>query len=175
MLSVSANHFPDAAELIDYVSAFFRRDRYYWICGCHIVFFRNGHDKIGKHADHTSDIFIVILQCDHDRMVTFTPMKGEDNLLSFQLYLCTGDSYYMNGALQKCYGHSVEQDLEVPEGHIVMVFRCGDHIVADRDSGVPVLDFTFPLTWRYSMDDKLGLIEGKEYKFGQLFDLKCFR
>jgi hypothetical protein len=178
MLSVSMNHFPHASELIDNVSAFFGVDRYFWTCGCHIVLFRNGHDKIGRHADHTqgeTDIFTVVLQCDHDHVVHFTPMKGEQHLPSFQLYLHTGDCYYMNGELQKRYEHWVSRTPGVTESHVVMVFRRGNHIIADRDFGFPVLDFEFPVTWHYCMDDRLGLLKGKEYHFRELFDLKCFR
>jgi 2OG-Fe(II) oxygenase superfamily len=180
MASVSLNAFQRASELVDTISKLFFADRYFWNCGLDIVLFRNGADRIEWHADNTqdeTDVYSIILYCEHDRVVRFfpDPEGPPSDLEEFELYLRSGDSYYMNGELQASYVHSVEEAENVSDFRAVMVCRRGNHKIVDRDSGQPVPSLYFPLSWHYSMSDIPELVEGHDYTFRRLYEFRCFR
>jgi 2OG-Fe(II) oxygenase superfamily len=178
MIPVSMNMFEEASDLIDVISSRLGLDRYYWNCGIDIVMFRSGKDKIGAHADDTqseTDIVTFILECDHDRVIKFEPKNASDGLPSFELYLRTGDMYRMNGKLQEKYVHSVDDATGVTQPRLAMVFRRGSPHYVTTDSGSPAQDLDFPRSWMYTLDNHPRLVEGGEYRFNQLLDLKCLK
>jgi hypothetical protein len=79
----------------------------------------------------------------------------------FELYLCMGGAYHMNGALNATmYMHSVESVMGVEDSGAIMVFHHGRHTIVDHDSGQAVTSLDFPLSWHYCINFSNSLISG---------------
>ena len=96
-------------------------DACFWNIGVNPVLYRNGRDKMGKHADDDqgeSLICTAVVQGSRKFVVEPAAAKPQRQEVDFklELWLQPGDVYLMNGEMQQHYVHSVptQKDL-VPE------------------------------------------------------------
>jgi len=168
-----------------------------WNIGINPVYYRDGNDHIGFHADNDQGeekIMSVLVQSPpKDRKVEIWPKesktkkRGKNGKRSIshgdkriQLFLRAGDGYDMNGEMQKHYVHGVPKDKSQvgteQMNRSVIVFRHGREKQYLKDSGtlanLEPRDCTVSANFGRSID---GLEEGSLYSRQQLLDMKAHR
>lgn len=162
-----------------------------WNMGVDVVFYRDGKDYIGKHSDDDQGerrIVTVLLHSPRERVVKFETKRKEthyeDGHEQFELFLQPGDAYAMSKEMQTHYVHWVPADKDkksVGEDHkngqrLVAVFRSGEQINYEKDSGEPCIDLSPRPDRKYHMGrDLVGLEDGKFYGRRELMNIGAHR
>ena len=129
-----------------------------WRIGVEIILYRDGKDKIGKHADDTqgeSLIVSVVAQTDISRVIKIVP-KGnyhcsaagrgqggahdEEQDETITLTVNEGDGYVMDGLMQENYVHWVPEVESCTTPRIALIFRQGEVKEVSRDNGTEEFD-----------------------------------
>lgn len=160
-----------------------RQDGCPWNIGVHPVFYRNGLDRIGAHADddqgETLIVSAIVLQ-DRPRKLVIRPkqMRAEEKV---ELLLGAGDVYEMDGEMQKWYTHELPPLPGIDPGmatcagkRMSIVLRRGVERKFTKDNGEDVEDLLRPLRKPYSFGPVRGIEYGGVYRRRDLHDSGAF-
>jgi alkylated DNA repair dioxygenase AlkB len=159
-----------------------------WNIGVNPVLYRADRDHMGNHADDDQGeriiLCLIVVSPQRVRRVHIRPLKflkGRDGDEKIDLFLEPGDAYEMNGLMQFFYSHSVPQppvclydtiNNDDESRRLSVVFRTGDQVIIDKDSGRERLDLSPRPIQTYTFGSAIrGLEEGGVYERMHLYHL----
>jgi alkylated DNA repair dioxygenase AlkB len=157
-----------------------------WNIGAHPVYYRDGNDHMGLHADDDqgeSTILSVLVDSPPEpRKVIISPNKKKKPWIEgdqqLQLFMHAGDAYEMDGKLQENYLHGVPKDGQTGDPdhqRIAVVFRHGSEKYFTKDNGVDA-DLTPRTPAQYNFGSQIvGLDKGKLYTKMQIVEMGAHR
>jgi hypothetical protein len=115
-----------------------------WGIGVEAIMYRDGNDGVGWHCDNNQNeslILCVVLKSLESRPVHIRPdgppEEGDEEII---IFVGEGDSYSMDGEMQKHYQHCLPKKPKDPGCRNVLVFRHGMEKAVHKDSGEAVSD-----------------------------------
>ena len=164
----------------------------FWNVGVNPVLYRDGRDRIGFHADDDQGEQLILSAlvsspAETTRRISIRSrhskksgnVEGDEQ---FELYMDAGDAYSMDGVLQKHYEHGVPSDQKSVDGspggqqkRIAIVFRRGQQVDQQNDSGQPFASLQPRVPVPYKIGSIQGLQEGLTYTRVQLNDMYAHR
>ena len=152
-----------------------------WGIGVNLIYYRDGKDRMGLHADNDQGeqkvVTVLVDGPPQPRQVLVQTKRKDvdnDNLEEeFRLFLRPGDAYCMDGVMQDFYLHGVPRDGgQVGGGYerLAIVLRAGIYCEYTKDSGRPVVNLTPPTPKPLVFGSIAELCLGGRYTRGQLVD-----
>ena len=156
-----------------------------WNIGVNPVYYRDGQDHMGFHADNDQDedliLTVLIRSPDRPRRVLIQAAprkkgttKRQDGDEQYELSLGAGDAYDMNGEMQQHYVHGVPSE-DDSAGRIAIVFRHGRYEEYTKDSGQALESLEPRVIIPQTFGQMKGLVEGDSYSRTQIREIGAHR